>query len=106
MMSEVAAATSSSKESGTVGAFKETAICVRAVGPRSAVMFDQDREPLFASGSYLAFDAKDAEALHLEEPGTTGSDIRDEQRKLRASCRQDQRIIGDYCHHEPNTMQH
>ena len=61
------------------------------------MLCDQDREPLFVSGSYLTFDAKDAEALHLEDPGTTGLDIRDEQRKLRASCRKDQssRLLGD-----------
>ncbi|CAE7887953.1 unnamed protein product [Symbiodinium microadriaticum] len=71
---EVAATSSSSKEGGTVGTFK-------------------DREPLFVSGSYLTFDAKDAEALHLEDPGTTGLDIRDEQRKLRASCRKDKAVV-------------
>ncbi|CAE7361763.1 Ogfr, partial [Symbiodinium sp. KB8] len=64
---------SSAGGSGTVGTFK-------------------DRDPLFAKGSYLVFDATEAEALHAEGMEAEGVDVRDMQRKLRASCREDKAV--------------
>ena len=68
-------------------------------------MCDQDRDPLFAKGSYLVFDATEAEALHAEGMEAEGVDVRDMQRKLRASCREDHREMS-MLHYAQNAITH